>query len=249
MKVLSVVIIAKNEEANIGRSIQSCLRISDDIIVMDTGSTDNTKNIASELGAKVFETEWLGYGITKNKANALAKYDWILSLDADEALSNTLIQSILNTDFQSNNIYQLNRITSIGEKWIKHSGWYPQYLPRIFEKSQIKWDNAHVHEKLIIPKHTKRQTLLGNLLHYSFKDFSDLNQRLSHYSKLKAKQWKQESRRISILKLYFGPLARFMSSYFFKLGFLDGAEGYKIAVEEARMIGKALQYYKKIKHA
>ena len=249
MRVLSVVIIAKNEEANIGRCIQSCLSISDDILVMDSGSTDNTKKIATELGARVFETDWLGYGATKNKVNALAKYDWILSLDADEALSNTLIQSILNTDFQSNNIYQLNRITSIGGQWIKHSGWHPQYLPRIFEKSQTKWDNAQVHERLIIPKHIKRHTLKGNLLHYSFRDFPDLNQRLSHYSKLKAKQWIQENRRISILKFYFGPLARFLSNYFFKLGFLDGIAGYKIAIEEARMISKALEYYKKSKHA
>lgn len=245
MKPISVVIIAKNESANIKRCIESCQNVSDDIIVMDTGSSDETIKISTDLGAIVHKSDWLGYGQTKNKANQVAKHNWILSLDADECLSKTLTNSILNTDFQSNTVYCLNRITCIGTQWIKHSGWHPQYLPRIFEKDKILWNSDSVHERLIIPDNFDQIKMNGLLLHYSFKNVADLRQRLAHYSKLKAEQWIKTGTRLPLYKIYFGPVARFIAAYFLKLGILDGKAGFIIGREEAKMIKSALKHCKR----
>jgi glycosyltransferase involved in cell wall biosynthesis len=243
MSEISVVIVVKNEERTIGQVIDSCAKISDDIIICDTGSTDNTKTIALSKACNVINIEWIGYGLTKNLANSNAKYEWILSLDGDEVLSKELQEAISTTKFISDSIYTINRITQLGHKWIKRSGWHPQHIPRLFEKDKVFWNDDAVHESLIFPPSFKVNRLVGLCLHYSFSDIEDFRNRLDKYAKLKAEMWYQKEKKPNIFKKIFAPSTRFVRDYLLLQGFRDGAQGLTIAIEEAKMLRKAIQHY------
>lgn len=242
----SVVIIAKNEEDRITACIESAKCVSDDIIVIISGSTDNTESIVKSLGAKLIQSDWKGFGPTKNLGHQYAKHEWILSMDSDEVISEGLIDSITNLDPKNDTVYSMNRLNIYLNKPIKHSGWYPDRVYRLFPKSSIEWNDNIVHEKLIIPDSYKTINLVGDLLHYSYRSLQDHKEKIEKYAELKARKWHDSGKRINIIKRMFGPLFKAIKSYVFRLGLLDGSQGLTIAKMNYRLIKRTIYYYDQI---
>lgn len=229
MNKISAVIITLNEERNIERCIKSLLNVADEIVIVDSGSTDRTIEIARGLNAIVIEQQWLGYGATKNLGHDKAKFEYILSIDADEALSDELIDSINNIKSNLDAAYSFNRLTNYCGKWIKHSGWYPDTKVRLFPKSKIRWNSSEVHEELEM-QNIKVQHLKGDLLHYSYYSIIQHIEKSVHYGKLAGKHLFEKGKKPSVFKIIFSPFIRFLKDYFLRLGFLDGAFGFFIAI-------------------
>lgn len=224
MTLLSAVIITKNEEANIRRCLES-VKFADEIIVVDSNSVDKTTAIASEFGAKVFTREWRGFGPAKQDGVNQAKGDWILSVDADEVVPKELASEI-KTKISSNNGYYgyfLNRKTMFLGRWMLHSGWYPDYVLRLFQKNSGKFDNAIIHEKV----ETKGQTgyLKTDLLHYSHPDLESYLEKLNRYTTLGAQEAFKSGKRAGWAEIIFKPQAAFVKHYITGQGFRDGLEG------------------------
>jgi len=229
-QIISAVVITKNEEKNIGRCIDALLPIADEIIVIDSFSTDQTAAICQSKNVRFIQTEWKGYGATKNFGNQLANGTYILSIDADEAPDQKLQQHILSLKEKGlSGAYEMNRLTNYCGTWIKHSGWYPDWKLRLFPKEGMHWDDQVVHEELITTKELPSKKLSGHLLHYSYSDFQEHRERADKYSALTAKKMFQKGKRASLMKPYLSALARFFSMFLLKLGFLDGKMGWKIA--------------------
>lgn len=230
MNQLSVIIITLNEERNIGRAIDSVSEIADEIIVVDSHSTDKTREIAESKGVRFIEQDWKGYSDTKNLANDLASYPYIFSLDADEACDADLTKAILTEKEKGfAGTYTVNRLTKYCGKWIRHSGWYPDYKVRIFPKDGTRWEGEYVHEELSFASQLENKLLSGHLEHYSYYDFKDHRQRADKYSLLTAAKLNAQGKKAGPLKPYLSAIGRFISMYFLKLGILDGKMGYKIA--------------------
>lgn len=227
---ISATIITLNEERNIERCIRSVQGIVDEVIVLDAFSTDRTKEICEGLNVRFEQREWAGYSASKNYLNSLANHDYILSLDADEALDETLKEEVARIKNESNpQLYSLNRLTNYCGKWIKHSGWYPDVKVRIFPKEGSKWEGAYVHEELSFPPHLTIEELNGHLHHYSYYSYEDHRARADKYSALTAKKMHAAGKKASFLKPYLSAVGRFISMYMLKLGFRDGKMGFKIA--------------------
>lgn len=234
MMDLSVVIITHNEERNIERCLKSLRDIADEIIVVDSFSNDLTQKICEKYHVHFVQRTWEGYTATKNYANALAKGKYILSLDADEALSETLYKEILaekQKGFQQ--IYAVNRLTNYLGKWIYHSGWFPDVKVRIFPREHSFWKGEFVHEELHTPRLPIKQ-FKGILEHYSYYSYEDHQARADKYSKLTAQKHFQQGKRANFLKPWSSAIGRFIAMYILKLGFLDGWKGFKIAVISAK---------------
>jgi glycosyltransferase involved in cell wall biosynthesis len=227
MLQLSVVIITFNEEKNIGRCLDSLREIADEIVVVDSFSTDHTASICKKYNVNFIQRQWEGYSATKNFANAQAKNNWILSLDADEALSDELRKSILAAKQQTHpKAYQFNRLTNYCGKWIKHCGWYPDRKTRIFDKTNASWEGT-IHERLVV-KNEVPDLLKGDCLHYSYYTIEEHYRQSDKFATLSAESMFQQGKKVSLLKLLFSPLIKFAECYFLKLGFLDGIAGYTI---------------------
>jgi glycosyltransferase involved in cell wall biosynthesis len=227
---ITATIITFNEELNIERCIRSVEGVADEIIVLDSFSTDRTEEICRSLGVQFEKRAWEGYSDSKNYLNSLVSTDYILSLDADEALDSTLKDEILMLKSSENlQIYAVNRLTNYCGKWIKHSGWYPDLKPRLFPKEGSLWNGAIVHEELIFPEGLKIIQLDGHLEHYSYYSFEDHRARADKYSRLTAIKMHEAGKKASILKPYLSAIGRFVSMYLIKAGFLDGKMGFKIA--------------------
>ena len=244
--VISAVIIARNEAANIGRCVRSLLPVADEVLVLDTGSHDNTKEVAEAAGAQAYSVEWKGYAETKNEGYKRAAQPWILSLDADEVLSETLKRSILAVKEELKGAYRFNRLTFFGEKPVRHCGWYPDSKVRLFPKDQAKWEGEFVHEKLVVATGTEIIFLQGDLLHYSIRDREDHWARTREYAQLAAQKMHASGKRYSLLKHIFSPLSRFLKMYVFQLGFLDGKIGWYICYTSARSIGLRYRWLRKM---
>ena len=162
---ISAVIISRNEVDRIGDCIQSLQALTDDIVVVDSGSTDGTQDKARDLGANVFEIGWNGYGANKNFGHTKTQNDWILSIDADESLSPKLVEEIQNTKLNSGNVYAIDRQNYYLGKKINHSGWSPDWVLRIFNKNEVKWNENLVHEKLVLSENVKVLRLKHKLIH------------------------------------------------------------------------------------
>lgn len=243
---ISAVIITKNEAANIARCIQAVQEVAQEVLVIDAFSEDETVTIATKLGAKVLQKKWIGYGYNKNYGNQAAQYDWIVSIDADEVLSPDLINCLQTTTLHPNNVYALNRIVNYGGKWVKHSGWHPDWKVRVFHRKNARWDtNALVHESLSYPKNSKLIPLSGLLYHYSYKNDADHWQRIEKYAQLAAQQLMQEGKKATFVKLYLSPIARFFKTYFIKKGFLDGYLGWKISWRNAYLVWRKYRIVRK----
>ncbi len=233
---ISVLIITLNEERNIARAIESVQSFADEIIVLDSLSQDGTKSIVSKYPEVHFmEREWQGYSKTKNFLHDQASYSYIFSLDADEAPDKEMQEAILNEKTKGlKQVYQVNRLTNYCGKWIKHSGWYPDIKTRLFPSDSARWDGAIVHEELIFNKEFDEVLLAGHLEHYSYYDFEDHRARADKYSILTARKFHDQGKKASLFKPYLSGFTRFISMYLFKLGFLDGKMGFKIAQISAK---------------
>jgi len=229
MVKLSVVIITLNEERNIGRCLQSVKSVADDIVVVDSGSTDRTAEICHENGARFIPHAWEGFTATKNFAVHQAAYPLILALDADEALSEDLKKSILQAK-KSNNTFagQVNRLTNYCGKWIKHCGWYPDRKIRLFNRSTARWTGMLIHESVETDPGIGIWQLEGDLLHYSYYTIADHIAQANRFTDLTAHEAWLKGRRASLWQILLNPLARFVRDYFFRAGFLDGYYGFVV---------------------
>lgn len=224
---ISAVIICFNEEANIENCLKSLVEVCDEIVVVDSFSTDRTLEICERYNAIVFQREWEGYSKAKNYGNSKAKSDYILSLDADEVLSDDLIASInhLKTQGLKTN-YSLRRITNYCGKWIKHAGWYPDIKFRLFPKGEAEWQGKHVHESLISKNSLKNIVLDGHLLHYSYKTIAEHESKDRKYAELAARR--DINKNHSLLRAYLSAGFQFVKMYILKLGFVDGKLGLQL---------------------
>lgn len=231
MAGISVAIITKNEEDNIARCITSVKAIADEIVVVDSNSEDQTVKIAESLGARCIIQPFLGYIEQKNFALEQCTKDYVLSLDADEALSEELQASIVKNKEQLSGLaYSFNRLTNIGEVWIKHSGWYPDKKVRLFKKGGGKWGGTNPHDKFVLnDEKAQVHHLTGDLLHYSFKDLKDHHQQSIRFAEISAISMKKQGKKANILHLIIKPLAAFVKCYFIKGGFMDLRYGLPIA--------------------
>ncbi len=230
MDKLSVVIITFNEERNIERAVKSVEKIADEIIVIDSYSTDRTAEICSQLNVHFIQRKWDGYTNQKNFANAQTKFDHIFSLDADEAVDTVLEQSILALKKEGlKDIYIVNRLVNYCGQWIRHSSWYPDKKIRIFPKKSTKWTGEFVHEELIFDRNLNEVELPGHLEHYTYYNYTDHRKRADQYSELTAQKMNKKGKKAGVLKPYISGLGRFISMFIIHLGFLDGYNGYKIA--------------------
>ncbi len=232
---LSATIITLNEERNIGRCIDALLPVADEIIVLDSFSTDKTEEICRAKGVRFEQRTWEGYSASKNFLNGLATHPYIFSVDADEAPDEELIRSILREKEKCFiGVYSVNRLTNYCGKWIKHLGWYPDIKTRIFPKEGSVWEGEYVHEELVVTGNPIPKLLEGHLLHYSYYNFIEHRSRADKYSLLTAQKFHAQRKRAGILKPYMSALGRFVSMYIIKKGFLDGKMGFKIAYISAQ---------------
>jgi glycosyltransferase involved in cell wall biosynthesis len=235
MVTVSVVIITKNESEAILPCITAAQLISDDIVVVDNGSTDGTTQIAHQQGCRVFREEWDGYGANKNKGISLAKYDWILSVDADEIPDTELIRALHRLDLDNPEIvYDIKFKSYYGEKPIRFGSWGRDHHIRLFNRKLVTWAESPVHETLLLPATVIKKKLAGHLHHYSVKDSAEFISKANHYAKLSAGKYFMGNKKPTFLKLHIAPLFHFVKNYIVFLGFLDGKEGFDIA----RMISK-----------
>lgn len=247
MKGISAVIITKNEEVNIKACVDALKPVVDEVLVIDSGSVDQTIAIAESAGAKVLQTEWKGYSATKNWGNQQAKNKWILSIDADEVLSKELQQSIVTLEEPTEKtVFILDRITNYCGKWIHHSGWYPDQKVRLFDKEKVYWKGDYVHETLHIPTEYSRILLKGKLEHYSYKSLEDHWQRLNKYAELSAQEMFNKGKKASWIKLNLAPAFRFFRTLILKKGILDGKEGLIISKRNAYMVRKKYRLLNKL---
>lgn len=230
--MLSSIVITRNEQQNIDRCLSS-LKFCDEIIVVDSESTDNTTAIAQKYTQKVFTVPWKGYTEQRNHALQLATHDWVLSIDADEEIDENLKEEILKTinKSESTAAFLIPRKTLHSGRWIKYGGWYPNYLTRLFKKSEGKWIGDEVHEKW--QTNGRVEKLENPILHYSFTSFSDQVQRNNEYSSLLAKRLYKQQVKFSLWNLLIKPLTKFFETYLFKRGFLDGYPGFIISISAA----------------
>lgn len=237
MTPLSVVIITFNEEKNIGRCIDSVSEVADEIVVMDSFSTDQTALVAEQMGARLYRQPFAGYGAQRNAAAVLATNDFILFLDADEFLGETLSKSILaekHKDFTSDG-YLMNRLNNYRGQWIRHGSWYPDRKLRLLDRRKGAWNLDLVHESLIPDKEARIGLLNGDLLHFTYSTFDDHVDKNNRYSRMSAQLLYQKGKRPHLFKIVLSPFWAFFSSYFLRAGFLDGFNGFVIAVNIAHL--------------
>jgi glycosyltransferase involved in cell wall biosynthesis len=233
---LSVVIITLNEERNIRRCLDAARQVADEIVVLDSGSSDATRSICSEFDVKFYEQAFRGYDLQKNDAVHLAVHDHILSLDADEVLSAELVESIL--EIKKNwayTAYAFNRITAFCGKWVKHGEWYPDKVIRLFDRREVRWSGV-LHEKLQFNGRPSVGFLKGRLLHYSYYSLPDFRHKSRQYAETAAAQLYEKGRWPWLYHLYFKPAYRFFHAYILRKGFLDGYAGYQIACLTAQRL-------------
>ena len=235
MQRLSVVIVCKNGAKVIGETIKSFSGLTDDILVYDNGSTDDTKTIVKQSDAKLVEGSWEGFGKTKNKANILAKYDWILSLDADEAIDEGLKKFLLQQDLTDEmTVLEFKFKNFLGNKWLRFGEWGNDKHIRLFNRRNIKWNDADVHELLLLPKDVKVISTPGYVLHKTSENIEEYKNKMNNYASLNAEKYFKQQKKSGSLKMFFSAIFSFIKNYFFKLGFLDGATGYHCARINAR---------------
>jgi glycosyltransferase involved in cell wall biosynthesis len=235
MVPISVVIITKNEAEVIASCINAAKLITDDIIVVDNDSTDGTGEIASRNGCSVYHDNWDGYGANKNKGIARARYNWILSIDADEVPDEELVQSLHELELDNpGTVYDIRFKSYFGKKQIHFGSWGRDHHIRLFNRRLVKWSEAAVHETLVLPSAINIKKLKGHLHHYSIKDKVEFFDKTIYYAKLSSRKYLASGKKATFTKLHIAPLFHFLKNYIVFLGFLDGREGWDIA----RMISK-----------
>jgi glycosyltransferase involved in cell wall biosynthesis len=227
---LSVVIITFNEERNIRRCLESVKDIADEIVVIDSFSKDLTKSICHEFGVRLIENPFEGHIQQKNFAIDQATNDWILSLDADEALSEELKTSILHAKATAEyKGYKMNRLTNYCGAWVRHCGWYPDTKVRLVNKPHARWQGINPHDRLDLLNGEKCGFLKGDILHYSYYTREDHYKQIEYFGDIAANELFKNGKRVSVLTVWTKMTAQFIKSYFLKLGFLDGKTGFTIS--------------------
>ncbi|MBL7730687.1 MAG: glycosyltransferase family 2 protein [Chitinophagaceae bacterium] len=230
MTGLSVVIICRNEAGVIAETLQSLQGAADDIVVYDNGSTDGTQDIVKKFPVKLVEGSWEGFGITKNKANSFAKHDWILSLDADEWIDEELKASLKGfTPSSDKEVFDISFKSYLGDKELKYGEWGGDHHVRLFNRTQVKWNDAPVHEELLLPAGVLVKKIKGYVRHKTMADMDEYVRKMSHYALLNAEKYARQGKKASWLKLRLSPGFTFFHYYILKLGFLDGHAGYVCA--------------------
>ncbi|MBV6496797.1 MAG: hypothetical protein JFAIHJKO_01925 [Pyrinomonadaceae bacterium] len=228
---ISAVIITLNEEQNIARAIRS-VRWADEVVVVDSGSTDSTRQIASELGARVIEQEWLGFGRQKQFAVDAAANDFIFSLDADEEASEELsaeIRQLLRHDSISDG-YRIPRLAVYLGREIRHGGWYPDFQLRLFDRRKGRWSDEVIHESFKLDEGACSGQLHNDILHFTCNDISEHARMIQErYAPLSARSMYEKGKRTSVVKILAAPVFSFFRDYVLRAGFLDGTQGVMIA--------------------
>lgn len=233
MASLSVIIITKNEAENIRACLES-VAWADEVIVVDSGSVDETVSIAKEMGARVYvHTDWPGFGVQKNRALDYAGHDWVLSIDADERVTAAL-RTEIEKALQSSGAdgYYCPRLSQFCGKFIRHSGWYPDYVLRLFRRDAGRFSESLVHESVLL---TGRSAKLKNsLLHYSYLTAADVERKVEHYSAAAAQQMLQSGKQSNLAGALLSGVWAFLRTYVLRLGVLDGLAGWHIACMNGR---------------
>ncbi len=257
---LSIILISNNEAHNILDCLAS-VSFADQIVVVDSGSTDNTVELARSVGAQVTQTtDWLGFGVQKNRALDLVTGDWVFSIDADERVTPELAEQLkaavnfdyqtsINNDSKSNNFlghhdaYEVPRLTQFCGQWIRHCGWTPDRVLRLFKRGSAKFSNDLVHERLVQNQGTCGK-LTTPILHYSYPTPASYWRKLEQYSQAWAKQRHLEGEKTSMLRAAMSGVVAFIRTYFLRLGFLDGALGFAVCTMQAQSaFGKYFTLY------
>ena len=225
---VSVVLISLNEEANIGRALDS-VSWAGDIVVYDSGSADATVAIAEKMGANVIQGAWLGFGKTKKMASTFARFDWVLSLDCDEELSPGFADELSQKlpTLKNEMAYRLPRQSKYLGRWIRYGGWYPDLQTRLFNRKFSNWNDAEIHEKVEAASY---ENLVAHLNHYVFKNIEAQVQTNNRYSSLQAKEMQRKGLKFSWFHFMTKPFVKFIECYFLKRGFLDAYAGLVIAI-------------------
>ncbi len=235
MPAISATIITHNESANIARAIRS-LSCADEVVVVDSNSTDGTREIAAGLGARVITHAFQGFAAQKNFASEQAQKDWVLSLDADEELdprAQAAVQEWKRSEPSAAG-YQFARRAEYLGRWILHSGWYPDYKLRLFDRRRGSWQGAYVHESVVVKGPVAK--LPGEILHYTCNSLEDHRGRIEFYTDLAAKEMLERGERVSPWRRALDPPWIFFNTYLLRMGMLDGKQGYLIAKMAARYV-------------
>ncbi len=236
MPPISAIVITLNEEDRIRETISS-LGFSDEIVVVDSGSTDRTREVAAAAGARVFEREWTGYSDQKNHAAALALHDWVLSIDADERPSAPLAAEIVRwkRDPATNAVAMSmpRRVFYLG-RWIGHSGWYPDRKIRLYDRRFARWEGGYVHEALSVDGAVGR--FESDLLHFPYRSLAEHYDTVDRYTRLAAARMLADGARFNPVRLVLGPTLYFLRSFLVRGGWMDGTRGILIAYMGARYV-------------
>jgi glycosyltransferase involved in cell wall biosynthesis len=227
---ISAVIITFNEEKYIEQCIRSVAEVADEIVVVDSFSNDRTKEICLSLGVRFIEHTFSGYRDQKNFALSLATYDYVLSLDADEALSTKLEKSILEAkqNFRYDG-YKFDRLNSYCGKWIYHTNLSPECKVRLFNRKKASWGGLNIHEKVVLNNPKSEVRLKGNLLHWLYDSYEESVEKMNEYTTILANEYFTQGFKSSSIRLLVSPVWRFFHSYFIKAGFLDGYDGFLVS--------------------
>lgn len=231
MTSLSVILITKNEATNIDACLES-IAWADEIIVVDSGSTDDTVARCLDHGAKVYTHDWRGFGVQKNRALSYATQDWVFSIDADERVTPELRAAIQAAMTQAQfPAYRVSRLSNYCGRFMRYSGWYPDCITRLFQRGKASFNDALVHESLVVQG--KIGCLSGELLHYSYDNLEQVLNKTNAYSTAAAQMKYQQGKSASLTGAVLRGLWTFIRTYGFKMGFLDGREGFMLAVSNA----------------
>lgn len=244
MRKLSVVIITLNEEDRLEDALKSCIGVADEIVVVDSYSTDKTCEIAERYGAEIYKNKFVDYGSQKNIALDKASNEWILNLDADERISDRLKKELISFKNKPEidvDGFRINRKTAYLGKWITHSGWYPDRKLRLFKKTKSRWQ-GRIHEALILDGTTAHMP--GDILHFTYRDITDHINRLNRYSQMQARDIVDKKKKLLYLRSLLLPPVTFIRFYIWKLGVLDGLPGLVIALVSSW--ATAMKYLKAI---
>jgi glycosyltransferase involved in cell wall biosynthesis len=241
MTTLTVTLITKNESMHIRNCLES-VRWADEIIVLDSGSTDDTAAICREYTDKVFLTDWPGFGVQKNRAIEKAAGEWILSIDADESVPEALRREIEGAIARPENrvAYRIPRLSSYCGRFMRHSGWRPDYVTRLFRRGSARFSDDLVHERLVVQGITG--TLSTSLIHRAFDDLEEVIETANAYSSASALMMHRQQQKASLMDAVFHGLWGFLHAYVIRAGFMDGREGFMLAVSNAEGT-----YYKYLK--
>jgi glycosyltransferase involved in cell wall biosynthesis len=239
MSNITTVIIAKDEERNIARTVRS-VRGLGPVIVADTGSTDRTREVARKAGAEVYRIDWKGFGPSKQEACRFASTEYVLSVDADEVVSSQLASEMRRAADSNGAVdgYLLPRITNFCGSWVFHSGWYPEYILRFFKRDSASISDDVIHEHVVCNGETAR--LSGRLLHYSYPDMAHYAVKLDTYARLGARRYRDKGGMLAFIRMFANPPVWFIKKFIIEHGFADGVVGLWIAALTA--VGQFLKY-------